>query len=146
MLRFVLNSLCIALLVTIVSLLYAQMTIKGVVKTSRSKPIPGVSISLKDSYDGATSDSSGRFSFTTTEKGEMTLVATAIGFKMHEQPVKLEANIDSLVIVLKEEVTELEAVTLSAGTFEASDRKRAAAVLDPIDIVTTASANGDITG
>jgi len=36
-------------------------------------------------------------------------------------------------------------VVLSAGTFEASDRKRAAAVLDPIDIVTTASANGDIT-
>lgn len=30
--------------------------------------------------------------------------------------------------------------------FEASDRKRASAVLDPIDIVTTASANGDITG
>ena len=146
MLRFVLNSLLIALLVTTVSPLYAQVTIKGIVKTSRSKPIPGVSISLKDSYDGATSDSSGRFSFTTTEKGEMTLVATAIGFKMHEQPVKLEANIDSLVIVLKEEVTELEAVTLSAGTFEASDRKRAAAVLDPIDIVTTASANGDITG
>ena len=35
---------------------------------------------------------------------------------------------------------------LSAGTFEASDRKRAAAVLNPIDIVTTASANGDVTG
>ena len=47
---------------------------------------------------------------------------------------------------LKEEISELTAVVLSAGTFEASDRKRAAAVLDPIDIVTTASANGDITG
>jgi hypothetical protein len=53
---------------------------------------------------------------------------------------------DSIVIVLKDEITELEAVTISAGTFEASDRKRATAVLDPIDIVTTASANGDITG
>jgi hypothetical protein len=30
--------------------------------------------------------------------------------------------------------------------FEASDRQRAAAVLNPIDIVTTASANGDVTG
>ena len=47
---------------------------------------------------------------------------------------------------MKEEVTELNAVVITAGTFEASDRKRAAAVLDPIDIVTTASANGDITG
>jgi hypothetical protein len=49
-------------------------------------------------------------------------------------------------VSLKEEISELRAVILSAGTFEASDRKKAAAVLDPIDIVTTASANGDITG
>src|SRR5258705_10900492 len=49
-------------------------------------------------------------------------------------------------IVLKEEITELSAVVISAGIFEASDRKRAAAVLNPIDIVTTASANGDVTG
>ena len=49
-------------------------------------------------------------------------------------------------IVMKEEVTELSAVVISAGTFEASDRKRAVAVLNPIDIVTTASAEGDVTG
>lgn len=48
-------------------------------------------------------------------------------------------------MVIRQEISELTAVVLSAGTFEASDRKRAAAVLDPIDIVTTASANGDIT-
>ena len=47
-------------------------------------------------------------------------------------------------ISLKEEITELKAVVISAGTFEASDQKRASA-LNPIDIVTTASANGDIT-
>src|SRR4030095_3912269 len=45
----------------------------------------------------------------------------------------------------KEEPNELTAVTITAGTFEASDRKRAAAVLDPIDIVTTAGANADVT-
>ena len=38
----------------------------------------------------------------------------------------------------------MKAVVISAGTFEASDQKRASA-LSPIDIVTTASANGDIT-
>ena len=74
------------------------------------------------------------------------MLATAIGYKSHEQPLNLDEKNDSIVIILKEEITELEAVTISAGTFEASDRKRASAVLDPIDIVTTASANGDITG
>ncbi len=47
-------------------------------------------------------------------------------------------------IILKEEPNELKAVVVSAGTFEASDTKRAT-VLNPIDIVTTASANADIT-
>lgn len=122
-----------------------QVTVKGIVKNIKAKSIYGASISIKDSYDGATSDSSGRFSFTTSEKGEQIVLVTAVGFKPYEQKLKLDASAD-LIIELKEEITELEAVTLSAGTFEASDRKRASVVLDPIDIVTTASANGDITG
>ena len=124
----------------------AQVTIKGIIKDNKSKPLPGISISLKDTYDGATSDSSGRFSFTTSEKGEQTLVASAINYRPFEQKIKPEEATITLNIVLKEEVTELRAVLLTAGTFEASDRKKAVAVLDPIDIVTTASANGDITG
>ncbi len=47
-------------------------------------------------------------------------------------------------IVLKPEPNELTAVTITAGSFEASDTKRTT-VLNPIDIVTTASANADIT-
>ncbi|MFC0774105.1 TonB-dependent receptor [Terrimonas alba] len=123
----------------------AQITIKGTVKNTKAKGVHAASISIKDSYDGATSDSAGRFSFITLEKGEQILVVTVVGFKPHEQKIKLNADLN-LTIELKEEITELEAVTLSAGTFEASDRKRASAVLDPLDIVTTASANGDITG
>ncbi len=124
----------------------AQVTIKGVIRDHKNNPVSGASISIKDSYDGATSDSAGKYAFRTTEKGEQVLVFSNIGFKTIEQTVKLESGVLTIDVVLKQEVTELTAVVLSAGTFEASDRKRAAAVLDPIDIVTTASANGDITG
>lgn len=124
----------------------AQVTIKGVIKDNKNNPVSGVSITIKDSYDGATSDSAGKYSFKTTEKGQQLLVVSSIGYTTVEQPLKLEGVNLTLDITLKQEVTELTAVVLSAGTFEASDRKRAAAVLDPIDIVTTASANGDITG
>ena len=80
-------------------------------------------------------------------KENLLLTATSIGYRPFEQTIKLEGKgILTIDIVLKEEITELTAVVISAGTFEASDRKRAAAVLTPIDIVTTASANGDITG
>jgi len=124
----------------------AQTTITGKV-TDKKNPLPGVSITLKDTYDGATTDSSGKFSFKTSENGEFLLTATSVGYKPFEQRIKLEAKGSLTIdIVMKEEITELSAVVISAGTFEASDRKRAAAVLNPIDIVTTASAEGDITG
>src|SRR5688572_26335804 len=123
----------------------AQVTISGKVR-DRKKPISGVNIVLKNTYDGATSDSLGRFSFKTSEKGDFVLAATSIDYNAFEQKIRIGNDPITIDIVLKEEVTELNAVVVTAGTFEASDKKKAAAVLDPIDIVTTASANGDITG
>ena len=122
------------------------ITIKGVIKDHKSNPLPGASISLKNTYDGATADSSGKYSFKTSEKGEQFLVGSSIGYLPVEQKINISDATITLDLTLKEEISELRAVILSAGTFEASDRKKAAAVLDPIDIVTTASANGDITG
>lgn len=124
----------------------AQVVIRGTVKDPKNNPVPGASVSIKDSYDGGTVDSAGRFSFKAFDKGNQVLVISNIGFKTVEQPVRLEGGPLEFNIVLRPEISELTAVVISAGTFEASDRKRAAAVLDPIDIVTTASANGDITG
>lgn len=138
--------LFLLLIITAAINLSAQVTIKGIIKDNKDKPVPGASIAIKDSYDGATADSSGRYSFKTSEKGKQLIVVSNIGYKTVEQPVSIEGAAITLDITLKQEVTELTAVVLSAGSFEASDRKRAAAVLDPIDIVTTASANGDITG
>ena len=124
----------------------AQVTIRGTVKNAKGQPVPNASVTLKDTYDGATADSTGRFSFTTTEKGNQVLSVTSANFRPFEQPVNLDNPVPELSLQLKEEISELRAVVLTAGTFEASDRKRAGVVLDPIDIVTTASANGDVTG
>lgn len=107
--------------------------------------MPGASISVKDSYDGGTSDSTGHFSFKTTEKGEQAITATSIGYKIFEQKVTLGGKELSIDIIIKEEPSELKAVVVTAGTFEASDTKRTT-VLNPLDIVTTASANADVTG
>lgn len=124
----------------------AQTVVTGKVKDKKGKPVPGASIAVKDSYDGGTSDSTGSFRFRSSEKGEQVLLFTSIGYKLLEQKINLTGGTITVNVVLKEEPNELTAVVISVGTFEASDRKRAAAILDPIDIVTTASANGDITG
>lgn len=122
----------------------AQVKISGKVTDNHNKTLAGISISIQNSYDGATSDSLGNYSFTTTEKGAQILLASSTGYKSFEQNININGAPININISLKEEITELKAVVISAGTFEASDQKRASA-LSPIDIVTTASANGDIT-
>ena len=123
----------------------AQNIISGTVTDYRNQALAGVSISLKDSYDGGTSDSSGRFSFTTDATGQQVLQASAIGFKPVALKINISGTVQPLQLVLKEEITELKAVVISAGSFEASDRKKGT-VLGSIDILTTASANADVTG
>jgi hypothetical protein len=122
----------------------AQTVVSGKVKDGKGHPIQGASISLKDTYDGATTDTLGDYHFKTTEKGEQVLLATSIGFKLQEQKITISGATTHIDIVLKQEPNELTAVTITAGSFEASDTKRTT-VLNPIDIVTTASANADIT-
>jgi vitamin B12 transporter len=138
------RKLLIILMCIKATVLTAQITINGKVVNNKGKAVSGVSITLKDTYDGATTDSAGKYSFVTTETGNVLLQATSSGYKPYEQPITItKANI-SLNITLKEQVTDLKAVIISAGSFEASDRKRAA-VLTDIDVVTTPSANGDVT-
>ena len=121
----------------------AQTKISGqVVKNNR--PLYGVSIVLKNTYDGATTDSMGKYSFTTSEKGEQTLEFTLSGYTAVNKKIILATTPIVQDISLKEQVTELKAVVISAGSFAASDKIKGA-VLSDIDIVTTPSANGDIT-
>lgn len=122
----------------------AQVKITGRVTDGKGKPVPGASIAIKNSYDGATTDSLGNFSFTTTEKGAQVLEATIIGYKPFEQTVTVGNSPITLNISLKELITEMKAVVISAGSFVASDKNKGA-VLNAIDIVTTPSANGDVT-
>ncbi|MEO7960353.1 MAG: TonB-dependent receptor [Ginsengibacter sp.] len=122
----------------------AQGKIYGKVTDNHNHPIGGVSLTIKNSYDGATTDSTGSYSFTSTENGEQVLEATFSGYRSYSQKIIPGPADQEVNISIKEQITELKAVVISAGTFEASDQKKATA-LNPIDIVTTASANGDIT-
>lgn len=133
------------LLILILSLtVKAQIKITGKVTDTRGKLVSGVSITLKNSYDGATTDSLGNFAFATTEKGKHVLEVSVIGYKSFEQEINIESANITLNPSIKELVTELKAVVISAGSFVASDKNKGA-VLSALDIVTTPSANGDVT-
>ena len=57
----------------------AQIKISGKVTNAKRKALEAISLSIVGSYDGATTDSAGNFSFTTSEKGEQILKATGSG-------------------------------------------------------------------
>lgn len=134
----------LSLMLLIVRLAGAQ-PVSGTVRDTKGAPLVGASLAIKGSYDGGTTDSSGHFSFSSTETGAQVLQVTAVGYKAWEGPLTLAGSPVQVSVTLKEEVTELKAVVISAGSFEASDKKKAT-TLNPIDIVTTASALADVTG
>jgi hypothetical protein len=123
----------------------AQTRISGKVLDEKGQPIPGANVTLKDTYDGASSSGDGVFQFLTDEKGEKILVATFVGFKTIEQRVTLTGAPVVLELTLSEEINELQAVTISAGSFTASDESRRT-IFRPIDVATTAGATADIAG
>ena len=57
----------------------SQTTITGTVRQQNGSGLPGASIYLQGTYDGASSDSSGRFSFSTAKKGKYVVMVTFMG-------------------------------------------------------------------
>lgn len=125
--------------------LVAQTKISGKITDQKKQPVPGVNVLIKDSYDGATTDINGNYSFSSSDTGEVVLSISMIGFDPIEKKIKLNGTDINYSPLIKEALNVLKVVTISAGTIEASDEKKAT-VLKPLDIVTTAGAQGDIVG
>ena len=135
--------LLISLLLIAISIsTYANTIISGSVKNKKGEYLPGVNIYIKNTYSGCSTNSDGHFSFETTESGNVIIVASYIGYQKSEVKINLNHN-KILNFILKESQNSLNAVTITAGTFAAADKKTAS-VLEPLDIYTTASANGDV--
>jgi vitamin B12 transporter len=124
---------------------FGQTTVSGTITEQSGAGIPGVNVSIKDSYDGATTDVNGKFEFVTEETGDHVIVASLIGYDPIEQMITLNGTPQTITLKLKEQIKQLDAVVISAGSFEASDENKMV-ILRPLDIVTTAGANGDIYG
>ncbi|MBT1695777.1 carboxypeptidase-like regulatory domain-containing protein [Fulvivirgaceae bacterium PWU4] len=127
------------------TLAFSQATISGQVTDAAGNAVPLANVYLLDTYDGTSADDQGKFSFTTNETGTQVLVAKFIGYREFRQPLTLSGKDITLEVRLQEEVSELNAVTISAGAFTASDESRRT-VFRAVDIATTAGATADIAG
>ncbi|POY39558.1 TonB-dependent receptor [Flavobacterium alvei] len=121
---------------------FSQTTISGKIVDEKNKPVPNANIYIDGTYDGATSDDKGDFSFITTAVGNQNLVISALSFETKSLPIVVE-NFKNQTLQLKPSSTQLNEVLITAGTMESGGKSRVS-VLKPLDILTTAGNPGDI--
>ncbi len=139
------RSILIALIIMLLpTLVLAQTEVSGIVTAKNGTPIFGANVYLDGTYDGASTDMEGKFTFETEETGVQTLMVSYVAY----EPFMMAADVSqfkNISVELREDVNSLDAVVISAGTFEAGDNSKVS-VLKPLDVVTTASALGDFVG
>lgn len=136
--------ICIILLGLVSLNAFSQVVISGKV-SGKDGSLPGVSVYIEGTYDGTSTSDSGEFSFKTTKTGKAILKVESIGYTPFTKEIDLAHLQTKLEINLEVAFTKLDAVTITAGTFEAGDKKRSN-ILTPLDMITTAGAVGDVYG
>ncbi|WP_162127576.1 TonB-dependent receptor [Flavobacterium phycosphaerae] len=129
-------------LLLLTTLGFSQNTLSGTVVDEKNKPVVGANVFIDGTYDGASTDEKGNFSFTTDAKENQILVVSYLAFETLKAPIDV-ANCKDKTFKLKESVNTLDAVVVTAGTFSAGEKSRVS-VLKPLDIVTTAGSAGNI--
>lgn len=137
----------IALLILVchVTLLLSQTYIKGKVVDDNGNNVSGANVYIKGSYDGTSTDSSGQFIFKTLKKGTNILIVSFVGYKEFSRSYDLDGKDIIVEVIISEIPNEMNSVVVQAGTFGAADSKKAVR-LSSYDILTTASAVGDVYG
>jgi len=122
----------------------AQYKISGTVIDDKNKPVKGANVYLDNTIDGGTTDSMGIFRFTTSEKGNQTIIASEVSHENAGLPIVIAGDMSGIVLTMKaNKPHNLDVVTITAGSFDASNDK-SKTVLKPLDIVTIAGANADV--
>jgi hypothetical protein len=130
------------LLLLQINSLICQTTINGNIQTDKNQPVIGANIYFKGTIEGTNSDEQGKFLLSTDLTGDKILVVSCIGYKTHEESVKLQNDTIELIITISENDVELKEVVVYAGTFEAGDKKKSV-VLNRLDMATNPIGFGD---
>ncbi|MBA5630492.1 TonB-dependent receptor [Moheibacter lacus] len=120
---------------------FAQSTVSGTIRNSMGEPAKNVNITLVGTYDGASTDENGFFSFETEEVGEFELELEGAGFSSEIYPIILPLENPLELEIM--EATELDEVVFSAGTMKAVGNTNET-MMNSLDVVTTAGSDGDI--
>ena len=117
----------------------SQTRVSGVVTDGR-EPLVGANVFIVGTIDGCITDSVGRFSFLTSQTGELTLCVTYMGFDDYELS---STQLTNLTIRMRERATAIDEVVVTASTysFGKSDNFK---TMDALDVVMSGNSCGDV--
>ncbi len=124
---------------------FPQTVIMGKVTQEQGESLPGANVYLQGTYDGTSVNENGQFILKTKKTGQFDLRTEFMGYEPAVQKIDLKGDTIRINVQMKEAFNQLTAVTITAGTFEAGDKKQAVTIT-PLDMVTTAGAKGDVYG
>jgi len=125
--------------------LSGQTTLQGTITDQNGKAVAFANVFLDEFFDGTASDETGEFSFVTQEKDSAWLVVKSIGFESYRKNIHLSTDTIVIDIKLQSASATLSQAVITAGAFEAGNKKKSA-LLKPLDIVTNAGSQGDVYG
>lgn len=100
-----------------------QHQVMGEVVDTNGMPVPGVHVLIKDTQNGTFTDDNGVFTIAASPSD--VLMISYVGFQTTEIPVGSDTE---LSVVLKEDITDLGAVTVNAGYYTVSEKERTGSI------------------
>lgn len=101
-----------------------KIEVKGVIKDINGMPVAGVSVQIKNTYQGTISDFDGSYGI--TAQATDSLVFSALGFMTQTVPIDGRSVID---IILLESITALDTIVLNAGYYKVSEREQTGSIV-----------------
>lgn len=121
--------------------LTAQTIVSGTISDGK-EPLAGANVFIIGTIDGCLTDSVGRFSFSTSKTGDVTIKASFIGFDDYTLSGDV-AQLNGLTIKMRERATTLNEVVVTASTFSFG-KNESFRTMDALDVVLTGNSCGDI--
>lgn len=100
-----------------------QQQVSGTVTDAHGVPLPGVSISLKNSNQGTTTDLEGNYSIQVPSNA--VLIFRSLGFIQQEIEVLDTKTLD---VTLQDDITALDAIKINAGYYNASRKEQTGSI------------------
>ena len=136
----------VACLISLAQISFAQTYITGVITNKSGETLTGASVLIKGTYDGGVSNIDGHFGFqSTSDQEKVVLMTRFMGYETRYDSITLNNDTLKLQLTLLEKFNELTAVQISAGAFEAGDKKKAVH-LSSLDMITVPGAQGNVVG